>query len=48
MQIVHRISSPEALNWSNRCRRLYADFGIDYETYAMGTLDQRCFVLLDR
>ncbi len=48
MQIVHRISSPEALNWSNRCRGLYADFGVDYETYAMGTLDQRCLILQDR
>jgi len=40
---VHRISSPEALNWSERCRHLYTDFGIDYETYALGTLSERCF-----
>lgn len=45
MQIVHRISSPEALAWSNRCRNLYADFGVEYETYSMGALDQRCLVL---
>lgn len=45
MQIVHRISTPEALAWSNRCRNLYADFGVEYETYSMGTLDQRCLVL---
>jgi 3',5'-cyclic AMP phosphodiesterase CpdA len=45
MQVVHRISSPEALAWSNRCRHLYQDFGVDYETYAMGTLDDRCLVL---
>jgi predicted phosphodiesterase len=48
MQVVHRISAPEALRWSNRCRVLYSDFGIDYEHYALGTLDQRCFVLAAR
>lgn len=44
MQVVHRISSPEALAWSERCRFLYADFGVDYESYALGTLSDRCFV----
>lgn len=48
MQIVHRISDPEALEWSDRCRGLYADFGMQYESYALGTLDQRCFVFPDR
>jgi len=48
MQVVHRISSPEALSWSNRCRVIYSDFGIDYETYALGTLEQRCFVFPQR
>ena len=42
-QIVHRISTPEALQWSERCRHLYEDFGVQYETYAMGALEQRCF-----
>jgi len=45
MQVVHRISDPEALGWSNRCRVLYRDFGVDYEQYAMGTLDDRCFLV---
>jgi len=45
MQVVHRISDPEALRWSNRCRVLYRDFGVDYEQYAMGTLADRCFVI---
>lgn len=45
MQVVHRISSPQALDWSERCRHLYSDFGTDYESYAMGTLDERCFVI---
>jgi hypothetical protein len=43
MQVVHRMSSPGALAWSESCRHLYSDFGIDYETYALGTLEQRCF-----
>jgi 3',5'-cyclic AMP phosphodiesterase CpdA len=45
MQVVHRISSPDALAWSERCRHLYSDFGIDYESYALGPLDQRCFTI---
>ncbi len=45
MQVVHRISTPEALAWSEQCRHLYADFGVNYAEYAMGTLAERCFVL---
>jgi 3',5'-cyclic AMP phosphodiesterase CpdA len=45
MQVVHRISTAEALSWSERCRHLYSDFGIDYETYALGRLEDRCFIL---
>ncbi len=45
MQVVHRMSSPEALAWSESCRGLYSDFGIDYATYALGTLADRCFIL---
>ena len=43
MQVVHRMSSPEALGWSERCRHLMSDFGLDYETYALGSLEDRCF-----
>ncbi len=43
LQVVHRISSPAALAWSERCRHLYSDFGVDYEHYALGTLADRCF-----
>ena len=43
MQVVHRISTRDALSWSNRCRHLYSDFGTDYQSYAMGTLEERCF-----
>ena len=45
MQVVHRVSTPEALAWSGSCRGLYSDFGIDYATYALGELSDRCFVL---
>ena len=45
LQVVHRISTPEALAWSERCRDLYADFGLDYAEYAMGTLADRCFAI---
>ena len=45
MQVVHRMSSPDALAWSEPCRGLYADFDIDYGTYALGELSDRCFVV---
>ncbi|MCU1500671.1 MAG: hypothetical protein JWM12_25 [Ilumatobacteraceae bacterium] len=45
MQVAHRISSPGALSWSERCRHLYADFGMDYEAYALGELSDRCFTI---
>lgn len=43
LQVVHRMSSPDALAWSERCRQLYSDFGVDYASYAMGSLEERCF-----
>lgn len=45
MQVVHRMSTPEALAWSESCRGLYSDFGVDYATYALGTLADRCFTI---
>lgn len=45
LQVVHRVSSPAALAWSERCRHLYADFGVDYESYALGDLGDRCFAI---
>ena len=45
MQVVHRMSAPEALAWSESCRGLYSDFGVDYESYALGALDDRCFTI---
>jgi len=41
-QLVHRISAPAALAWSERCRYLYSDFGLDYAGYALGRLEDRC------
>ena len=48
LQVVHRMSSPEALAWSEQCRTLYSDFGVDYASYAMGTLGDRCFAIAFR
>ena len=48
MQVVHRMSTPAALAWSESCRGLYSDFGVDYETYALGTLADRCFTISSR
>jgi 3',5'-cyclic-AMP phosphodiesterase len=48
MHVVHRISTHAALSWSERCRHLYRDFGVDYPTYALGSLEDRCFVIPNR
>lgn len=42
LQILHRISSPEALAWSERTRHMYEGL---YEDYAFGSLDDRCFAI---
>lgn len=41
MQVVHRISSPEALAWTDRTREM---FGGLYPSYSFGTLADRCFL----
>ena len=43
LQIVHRISSPEALDWTDRTRQM---FGGLYPSYSFGALADRCFVVL--
>ncbi len=40
LQIVHRISSPEALSWTDRTRAM---FGGLYPSYSFGALADRCF-----
>ncbi len=42
MQVHHRISTPEALEWSEATREM---FGGVYHLYAFGALDDRCFVM---
>jgi len=45
LQVHRRVSNPEALAWSDRCRALYP---FDYEEYAMGSLADRCFAIMPR
>ncbi len=42
VQIHHRISTPEALDWSDRTRAM---FDGAYPLYSFGDLDDRCFAL---
>jgi len=42
VQLLHRISSPEALDWTERTRHMY--WGA-YGEYAFGRLEDRCFLL---
>lgn len=42
VQAVHRISSPEALEWSDRTRAMYGGM---FESYAKGSMSDRCFVI---
>jgi 3',5'-cyclic-AMP phosphodiesterase len=40
LQIHRRISSPEALAWTEQTRHMFAD---TYADYALGTIEDRCF-----
>jgi 3',5'-cyclic AMP phosphodiesterase CpdA len=42
VQLHHRISTPEALDWTERTRHMYLGM---YADYAFGTLADRCFML---
>ena len=42
LQIHRRISSPEALDWTEKTRHLYAD---TYFDYSFGELADRCFAI---
>lgn len=42
LQIHHRISTPEALSWSERCRAMFAGA---YPAYSFGQLADRCFTV---
>lgn len=41
-QVMHRISDPQAIEWTDRTRAMY---GGAYEEYAFGSLEERCFVV---
>jgi 3',5'-cyclic AMP phosphodiesterase CpdA len=43
LQVHHRVSTPEALAWTNLTRDLYQPF--DYVAYAFGRLEDRCFAI---
>jgi predicted phosphodiesterase len=45
LQIEHRISSSDALVWTEKTRHMYAGL---YHDYAFGSLDDRCFAILGR
>ena len=42
LQVHRRISTPEALSWTERTRHM---FGGHYHLYAFGALEERCFAL---
>ena len=42
VQVLHRISSPEAMAWTEQTRNMYAGL---YRDYAFGQLQDRCFVI---
>jgi len=42
LQIHRRISTPEALDWSEKTRQMYAG---TYAAYALGELSDRCFAM---
>lgn len=42
LQIHRRVSTPEALRWSEKARHMYDDF---YGPYAFGELSDRCFAI---
>ena len=43
LQIVHRISDPAVLEWTDQTRDLLPNRG--YERYAFGAIDDRCFAI---
>lgn len=45
VQIMHRVSTPEALTWTDRTRHMYEGL---YHDYAFGSLADRCFSIVPR
>ena len=42
LQVHRRISTPEALAWTEQTRHMFAG---TYADYALGALDERCFAM---
>ncbi|HTN79113.1 MAG TPA: hypothetical protein VMK16_05515, partial [Acidimicrobiales bacterium] len=42
IQVHRRVSTPEALAWTNKTRAMFAGL---YQDYAFGTLSDRCFTM---
>ncbi len=42
LQVHRRISTPQALRWSEKARNMFGGF---YGSYALGELEERCFVI---
>jgi len=45
VQVMHRVSTPEALAWTDRTRHMYEGL---YHDYALGSLADRCFSIVPR
>jgi 3',5'-cyclic-AMP phosphodiesterase len=45
LQVMHRISAPEALDWTDRTRATYAGL---YPQYSFGEMKDRCFLIETR
>ena len=45
LQVMRRVSTPEALAWTERTREMY---GGTYDDYALGSLGERCFAFWPR
>ena len=45
IQVFRRISAPEALDWTERTRVMFAGL---YHEYAFGALEDRCFPIWPR
>lgn len=45
LQVYRRISTPAALDWSERCRAILGGW---YPSYALGSLDDRCLAIWPR
>ncbi|MEJ7584337.1 MAG: hypothetical protein WKF43_09695 [Acidimicrobiales bacterium] len=45
VQILHRISTPAALAWTEKTRHMFNGL---YASYALGSIEERCFSIRAR